>query len=203
MDERDRQLELFDVAVQPSRRRGAAPPFANFTLHADHLVLLVIVGLIGTSVVFALGVERGKHLALGDTSSSDFRTTAAGSPASRQPLEGKTKATLLSPPATTVPSRTAPSPTKTPAPKKTLKTPVRVASDPPASAFAIQVVSYRNPALAQQELQRLRRQGEQAFLVQKTGRLLLCVGPFPSKARASDKLTSLKPRYGDCFVRSL
>lgn len=199
--ESDRQLELFDAPGQPSRRRGAALPFANFTVHADHLVLLVIAGLICTSVVFALGVERGKRLALSDTSSSDLRAAVTGSPASR-PLEIKTKTAGSSPPATTVPPQTAPVPMKTPAPKKTLKTPVRVVSDAPGS-FAIQVVSYRNPALAQQELQRLRQQGEQAFLVRRTDRTLLCVGPFLTKARAGEKLASLRQRYQDCFVRSL
>lgn len=202
MNERDRQLELFDAPVQPSRRRGTALPFANFTVHADHLVLLVIAGLICTSVVFALGVERGKRLALSDTSSSDLRAAVTGSPASR-PLEVKTKTAGSSPPATTVPPQTAPAPMKTPAPKKTLKTPVRVASEAPGAGFAIQVVSYRNPALAQQELQRLRQRGEQAFLMRQTDRMLLCIGPFPSKARASEKLTSLRHRYQDCFVRSL
>lgn len=202
MNESDRQLELFDVPAQAHRRRGTAPPIANFTVHADHLVLLAIVGLVSVSVVFALGVERGKRLALSDASPSDLQAAFTGSP-TPQPLEAKTTSTVSSPPVNTAPPQTAPSPMKTPVPKKTLKTPVRVASESSGSGFAIQVVSYRNPIFAQQELQRLRRQGEQAFLVRQTDRMLLCVGPFPSKARASEKLTSLKQRYQDCFVRSL
>ena len=69
--------------------------------------------------------------------------------------------------------------------------------------FAIQVVSYRQPELAQKELQRLQQRGEHAFMLLKQGTAALLVGPFSTKETASVKLTGLRSLYHDCFVRNL
>jgi len=65
------------------------------------------------------------------------------------------------------------------------------------------VVSYNRPKLAQQELQRLKERGEPAFLMTTQGRTVLFIGPFPTKEKASARLSSLKRHYQDCFIRSL
>ena len=67
----------------------------------------------------------------------------------------------------------------------------------------MQVVTYNRPLLARAELQRLQDTGEQAFLHQQRGRTVLLVGPFSTKHLAREKSTTLKERYGDCFVRLL
>jgi cell division septation protein DedD len=71
------------------------------------------------------------------------------------------------------------------------------------SRFAVQVVSYSQAKFAQQELQQLQRQGEKAFLLKRQGKTTLLVGPFPTKENAASKLSGLRPRYRDCFIRTL
>lgn len=176
------QLYLFEV---PAASRGPAGRLGMLSLRPDHVLLSVMFGLIGLSVIFALGVERGRQVAQVE-----------------RPLEVKTKASTSSVEAETPSSLRRESTPNPVAPKKPApKAAVKVASDP--SQFAIQVVSYNQPTLAQQELQRLQQRGERAFLVKRQGRTVLYVGPFPSKDHAATKLTALRRHYRDCFVRSL
>ena len=150
----------------------------SLALRHDHAVLLLMLGLIGGSIVFACGVERGKQLA-------------------------RAERMLLEPPATRVADvKPAPSPVpKTaPAPNTMPGTPAKM---PVRSRYAVRVVTFRQPNLAQLELQRLQQRGESAFLVKQPDRVALCVGPFPSREHAMEKLTTLRRQYRDCFIQSL
>lgn len=182
------QLYLFEV---PAASRCPAGRVGALSLRPDHVLLSLMFGLIGLSVIFALGVERGRQVA-------QVEERALLAP--REP-EVKTKASTSSvEPETPSPRReSTPNPVapKKPAPKAAVK----VAKGP--SQFAIQVVSYNQPTLAQQELQRLQQRGERAFLVKREGRTVLYVGPFPSKDHAAGKLTALRRHYRDCFVKGL
>ncbi|MBI4322742.1 MAG: SPOR domain-containing protein [Candidatus Omnitrophica bacterium] len=195
--ERETQLEWFDLPHHASPRRGARILAQPLRMRPDHAVLGLILLLIGTSVVFAVGMERGKHLAR--TGPGVFEPPAAASQrqasaavpgetlATRPPAPGKGSA-ATSPTPNTVPKQPSPKPGKTIVPK---------------SRFAVQVVSYRQLKLAQRELQRLQQRGEEAFLVSGQDRTVLLVGPFVNKERASAKLASLRRLYQDCFVRAL
>ena len=97
---------------------------------------------------------------------------------------------------------TKPSPAAAPAPSKPA-TQRKLAASSGASRYAIQVVSYRQPLLAKRELDRLQAKGERAFLVSRKGFTVLCVGPFPSKHNAKEKLVQLKDRYQGCFLKTL
>ena len=197
---RDTQCELFDFPHQ-------TPPQARFSsmervaLRPDHAVLLIIAGLIGCSMVFACGVERGKQLARAEQPLLPLRATLSSGNASSVQTGPQPKAATPTPPpqpTSVAASNPVSAPLKAePSPRTLAK---RVAG---ASRFAIQVVTYRQTPLAQQELQRLQRRGEQAFMIKKEGRLVLLIGPFPTKAIASAKLVNLKQRYQDCFVRTL
>ena len=215
------QLELFDL-THPShpRPRRETLGWILLQLRYDQAVLYGIAGLIGLTVIFAGGVERGKRLARAErvlltrqpSPTPGARTrSAAESPeakretaptASSQPARPKPGEAAID----DAPRRSAPSA----APK--IKVPTRVAASEtpvPADAarrlsrYAVQVVTYTRPELAKRELDRLQARGERAFLVMREGRTVLYVGPFPSKQNARDKLTSLKPHYQDCFLKTL
>jgi len=196
MSEPETQLEWFDLPHHASPMRGARLLAQPLRMRPDHAVLGVILLLIGTSVVFAVGMERGKHLARTEPGVSEppaaapQRQASAAVPgetlATRPPMGGKGSAATSS--ANTVPKQPSPKPGKTIVPK---------------SRFAVQVVSYRQLKLAQREMQRLQQRGEEAFLVSGQDRTMLLVGPFVNKERASAKLASLKRLYQDCFVRTL
>ena len=191
------QLYLFEVPAAPPARTETIR-LGAMHLRTDQAMLLLIFGLIGLSVVFAVGVERGRKVAQAEQSLLAPR----GLPSQEEPRvdkPGQIKASSSEEAAKpSMPRQTAPSPT----PVKRTATPVKLAESA-VSRYAIQVVSYRQPLLAQQELQRLQQRGERAFLITREGRTMLLVGPFPSKQRAATKLASLRQQYRDCFVRSL
>ena len=201
----ENQLELFDLksssAPQSSREVGKC----CLRLRYDQLVLSCMAGLIGVTVVFALGVERGKRLARSEAillakqeppmpvpansaGSSDATATVPSAPMTSVspaiPTDGSAPVSSAVPPATT-----------------TKKTPTKTAQT--KSRYAVQVVTYSRPQLAKQELDRLRAKGEQAFLVIRDSRATVYVGPFPSKINASEKLVSLRTSYRDCFIKTL
>ena len=186
------QLYLFKV---PAERAAQPEPLriGALSLRPDHVLLSLMFGLIGLSVIFALGVERGRQVAQVEPPLFVPREPEVKAKASTSSVEAE---------APSIRRETAPRPVVAPKPQAP-KTPVKVAAAGGSSQFAIQVVTYSQPTLAQQELQRLHQRGERAFLMKRPGRTVLYVGPFPSKAHAATKLTSLRHQYQDCFVKGL
>lgn len=200
----ENQLELFDLANQPVPRfhREAVGRLMLQARH-DQVVVAGIIGLIGLTVVFACGVERGKQLVSGERA-----VLARQQPVVPQPAtsggKGRAPAATESGPATPAAkadeTERAPTPALSPfTPKATQPRKLVVGT----SRYAVQVVTFSRPQLASQELQRLKARGEMAFLILRDGRTSVYVGPFPSKQHANKKLAMLKPRYQDCFVKSL
>jgi len=193
------QLELFDFSAHPRPKPRSRYPLGRLWVSAryDQLLLLGIAGLIGLTVVFACGVERGKHVARAQPRLLPAQDATAGRGEAR-PSESA---------ATRVPSTSVTPPQALPA--KTKASPVPRALGEPSkpvkgrSRYAVQVVSYRTPQLAKEELGRLQSAGERAFLILRGGYAVLYVGPFPSKEHAQEKLPGLRTRYHGCFVKSL
>ena len=180
----DGQLELFDLSGHPAAK--LRPPSLGrlvLQIRQDQLVVASIAGLVGLTIVFALGVERGKQLVRSE------RVLLAR----EQPLPMSASAAKTAKPPTPAPT----APVKPSAPSRL------AGSTSQASRYAIQVVSYRQPQLAKRELDRLQATGERAFLVTRKGFTVLCVGPFPSKDNAKEKLVQLTPRYQGCFLKTL
>lgn len=193
VDTRNAQLELFELAEQPARRTKSWVPRALMLRH-DHAVLLLIFGLIGGSVVFAFGVERGKQLARAERMLLDPSPMKSASLSNATPSVPAAKSAVNQ---KTGKSETA---LKAPAPKAAPSTPAKL---PGKTRYAVRVVTYHQPNLAQLELQRLQKRGESAFLVKQSDRVALYIGPFPSKEHATEKLITLRRQYRDCFVQRL
>jgi len=204
MDETTSQLEFFE-APNPGVIRPLITPVGRLEVRHDHAILLGMAGLIGVAVIFAGGVERGKQLARTErvlmappssrSSSSSSASSSSASPATSLNSPEPARAGASSSPIT--PRQSTPSPKPATAPR----VPKRLAES--SARFAVQVVSYTKPALAARELSRLQARGESAFLIKRADKAVLFVGPFTSRKLAKDKLAGLKPRYRDCFVRSL
>ena len=197
------QLELFDLSGHPTTR-PRQPSLGRLVLQIrqDQVVVAGIAGLVGLTVVFALGVERGKQLVRSErvllARQQQPQPLDTPAPTSRALSEtGAVKTLMPSANATKSAPVSTPSSVKSTAPKKL------VAATPGASRYAIQVVSYRRPLLAKREMERLHANGERAFLVSRNGLIVLCVGPFPSKDNAKEKLVQLKDRYQGCFLKTL
>jgi len=201
------QLELFEAIPSSRLHRREIALVGNFRIRYDHAVLITILGLIGCSIVFAMGVERGKHLARTEQRflGADLARYLPGqSVNTRDDGQGKTNAseptdrhTEASKPKVTPDQKTVPRPAQG------RKPPVKTVSKTATSGFVVQVVSYDQPRLAVRELQRLKGRGEPAFLLMKRGKTVVMVGPFSTKAGATTNLARLRQRYQDCFVRTL
>lgn len=204
------QLELFDVTSQPTRRpvRASASEL-QLALRYDQLVVAGMAAVIGLTIIFAGGVERGKQLAR-----TERALLVREEPHVQAPSDaggGRTTKPTASPAgaqegATGLPAGLHKKPAP-PAAGPQLKPRTRLALEEASGAserrYAIQVVTYSRPELARRELGRLQARGERAFLVMRDGRTVVYVGPFPSKGNAKDKLVTLKSRYQDCFVKTL
>ena len=183
----ENQLELFDVASQAAPRpHRELVGQVRLQLRYDQLVLTSVIGIIGLTVIFACGVERGKQLARYEGRASSALEPPAAIPA------------LPAAPVATI-TATQRVPASGVAPK--IKAPSKPAIV--RSRYAVQVVTFSRPLLAKQELERLQSRGERAFLVAREGRTAVYVGPFTSKNNASEKVSTLKTRYQDCFVKVL
>lgn len=183
------QLELFDVG-----RRDASPPppripgWLILQIRHEQLALAGIAGLIGVTVVFAMGVERGKQL---------LRAQQRPFLARQEPEPARAQRTTVTPDARPAVPDVKASPKETPSPS------APKATRSVKSRYAVQVATYSRMQLARQELERLQRRGERAFLVTRGTHTSVYVGPLASKENAREKIGTLKSRYGDCFVRSL
>ena len=203
-------------------------------LRYDQLVLTGVAGVIGITVVFAFGVERGKQLARVERSvvvstaaapvqsqqadrvasseaepaparrisTSASPNDTAGTAASIKPMQPQEPASApaLSTPETTITrkrSKLAAKPTAKPALDD------RQTDQERKSRYVVQLATYSRTQLAQQELSRLKAQGERAFLILRNQRAIVYVGPFPSQGRATERLSALKSRYQDCFLKTL
>lgn len=207
--DRENQLELFDVTRQapPRPHRETAGRFL-FHLRHDQLMLTAMAGVIGVTVIFACGVERGKQLVRSEHVLLTRRQPAGAD----RPLERTGDTVTKSPAGAAEPGAETPKgpPAPAPAAPPKIKEATKLASAADAkrgpagtSRYAIQVVTYSRVQPARQELDRLRAQGDRGFLVMSDGHTRVYVGPFPSKANAAEELTRLKTRYRDCFVRAL
>lgn len=195
------QLELFELKEQPAPRAHRDTLGRLFLqLRYDQLLLSGMAVVIGVTVVFACGVERGKELVRFERAVLGRQQSASSTGPAVDPMTpaaSPAAVPAVAPQALSV-KKEAPALEKAP---KAKGTPSKSASI--KSRYAVQVVTYSRPQLAKQEMDRLRAKGEPVFLVMRDGRTIVYVGPFPSRGNASEKLTMLRPHYQDCFVRPL
>lgn len=194
------QLELFELAqvkLQPQPHRQKVGRVV-IQLRHDQFLVAVIAMLMTSTVVFAFGVARGKQFVRSE------RLILARNPRveEQHPVvqQGNSTTNRSEVKSQVLPAEKSESTISTPLPKRSTE-PLPV--DDNKGRYAVQVVTYSKPQLASRELQRLQTLGEDAFLVTRSGRTVLYVGPFPSKANARQKQTELKTRYQDCFVKTL
>ncbi len=208
------QLELFELGQQPAPRMRRTPVGRMvIQVRYDQLMLGLMGALMGVTVIFAGGVERGKRLVRAermllareqpaDEAAAKAKPKSSPAPASA-PTKVKPRSRLAEEaPAPAAGTTTAVEPARATGEPVSAPRPAPVAQ-PTAGRYAVQVVTYSRPQLAKRELDRLQAQGERAFLVMRNGRTIVYVGPFPSQGNAREKSVSLKTRYADCFVKSL
>ncbi|MBI3315253.1 MAG: SPOR domain-containing protein [Candidatus Omnitrophica bacterium] len=173
------QFELFE-ANSSTLEDVNKPRFllANLTLSLESLVILSILGIMGTLFSFCLGIERGKHLV---AQALDERVSAAWNITVKKPLPR----TFIP---TTVPPMAGQGQAGLPAGAKGGSALAKA-----GTRFTVQVSSYKNEGFARTEALALRAKGYKAFLIKTSDFILVCVGQFSSAEAAGAALKKLPP----------
>ena len=218
---KERQITLFPDAT-PTPDESKRPHFtaAQLTLGIENLVILTIVSIMIILFSFSIGVERGKGIALREstqpvsvdktdlvketgtpqTPAKPFWNLFGKGPAKALPsTEEETQSAQPSA------SQGADSPAIKAVAKVTEKATKAVASSvKTGTAFTIQIASYKTEKGAQKEASSLKKKGyNDVFVLQKGSYTILCVGNFQKKEAANLLGKKLMGRYQDLRVRSL
>ncbi len=185
------QQELFDEFVVVKKTRGRffgvlnkfnKPLFPqhrlNISVSYEVLIIALIGAVLAVSVVFSLGVERGRGLSGKDIAIEEPVMPETVEPVSVQVAE-------------------APEPV-VPAVPVAVETPKPAAG---SSSYTIQVASYKAKDMADKELSRLKSAGYSAEVIKKGSYYILCVGSFENKSSANKTLAEMKKKYKGCYTR--
>ena len=203
-----------------SKAQDAAPPrymAAQISLSLENLVILSIAAIMVVIFSFALGIERGKKVALAVPAAavSDDMNVASGSSAGVGKVDKASEKTdvkdaLDAPKGQVVSSQLL---VKAAAiavrgtsqlaqkPQSAIKAD---AASPASGSFTLQVASYKNAQPAQREADKLKQKGfRDVYVLPKGTYVIVCVGNFQKKEDASGVKRQLKSRYQDFVVRRL
>lgn len=204
------QPELFDQFAdsgskpkQKNQRhiiRKRPPPHFAFTLSYESVIIAVIILISLIIASFSLGIKRGTSKnasALKGISASKNASVLQGMSA----LKHRTTSTLNSTRKHTNTSKNVSRgdvDSKTPLPvanvvKKKEKTPT----------YTVQVATFKQKALAEKEMSRLKKLNYNSFSKVKGKFHLVFVGNYPSRELAGQDLKELRNIYKDCFVKKI
>jgi len=186
------QQELFDEFVVVKKTRGRffgvlnkfnKPIFPqhrlNLSLSYEALIIILIGAVLVASIIFSLGVERGRSLKGSDVELPAPIQPVVAAPAPAEPI----------------------TPIVVEAPKPTLKTAEAVKKSPAADKpYTIQVASYKAPDFAKKEISRIKAMGYSADVIKKGGYFILCVGSFATKDAAKQTFAVMGKRYKGCMI---
>lgn len=72
-----------------------------------------------------------------------------------------------------------------------------------AGNYTIQIASYKSRQQAQIESSNLKKKALQPLLFSKNNYIIVCVGNFPDKEKATVLLTELRKQYKGCYLRRM
>jgi hypothetical protein len=148
----------------------------RFSLTYEQLGLFVILFIVLLSVVFTLGVERGKRI--------DFNVNLSNKAIDSKEYD-HIKENIL--------NEKKDIPDKEEQPKSVI----------PEEYFTIQVVTYKKDSLVKSELEYLKKRGYTSFVIESGKFKHICVGKFEDKKEYREIFRRLRKRYKDCFVKKI
>ncbi|MCQ9205550.1 MAG: SPOR domain-containing protein [Omnitrophica bacterium] len=179
-----RQLYLFGFNKDSAENRRKH----KVIFHFDTLVLSSVVIILLLTLVFSLGVERGKRIVL-----AGLREVKK-SPAKALDLPEKESQEKI---------------------KESEKNSIQFQADvgndriieetdeKKQEKYHIQVASFRQENTAQRAAKILKEKGYSAVVLKKGAYAVIYVGSFDNKEEAKDNLEALREKYKDCILRRL
>jgi cell division septation protein DedD len=203
-DKKPVQKELFEEFTTASKRlypKGMFRPKEKklFSFTLEFLIVILIVFIVLCVISFALGVEKGRRIAI------QKAALPVKEPKEQIPAQLSTEYSrqLEVPSPQILSSERKPDEAKAALIKKeptTQKKELPV-SLPQVSIYTIQVASYSKEEEAKREVERLKQNGLKAFMLQKGKYSIVCVGDFKNKTEASVLQKTLRKNYPDCLIR--
>lgn len=220
MEEENQQKELFEFEKpkRPFSKLARFFPKADFegrvlvTLTPEQIILLAIAVLLSLVVIYAVGVEQGKKdqvdkpAALIASTEAELKNAQSffATTQVRRAVPG------VQPRLVNIEKRAAP--VKAPAikPKPSLPavipalTAVTGRAADTAGHYTIVAATYKGRESAIQTLNGLRREGLNAFLIQKDAYLIVCVGAYEdiNSAQAVKDLARVRQHYKDAYIKT-
>ncbi len=181
------QLYLFGSQGATQRHNGRW----RLTLTLDRLILFTVVIVILMTLVFALGLERGKRIA-----QANLQRQKAAQPDEvlSFSIESSNVSEVIEPAAAYQPEPEVLNDKKGASDQK---------EDRKRKAFRIQVASYYKEKTALKEAENLKAKGYPVIVLQKGKFIVLYVGSFDNEKEANSKWQTLKKSYKDCLLRRL
>ena len=176
-----KQFYLF--GPQMNSKKGIAKYLAIFT--QGKLILSLISVTIIVTIVFSLGVEQGKRIALRNLDPKEKAEEVVELPPESPDTSSLSLGDYLIP--------------ITPEAQEDSQD----AKDEEKELFRIQVASFHKENTAHQEARRLEQNGYPVLVLQKGKFMVVYVGTFETKSEAEDNFQALKQRYKDCILRRL
>jgi cell division septation protein DedD len=175
----------------------------SVTFGLDTLILIgIVIGLLLT-VAFSLGVERGRKIAYVDAKKETIMPVlvkeAPLAVSAEEAAEG-----IIQPASSHTSAQVAPS---TASEKTAKQAPPPVAEKPaqaetPETGYGIQIATYVHQSRADREADDLKTKGYPTIVAKKGEFFVVFVGPFTKKEDAGNKLSTLRKKYSDCFIKT-
>lgn len=191
----EKQAELFDEFAETRRRRPRNKlrlPRATITVSYENLVFGSILLLLTIVVLFTLGVEKGKRMGLGAASRLGLGV--------KTPIVASTTTPEVE--VDTVTSTVSVSNEEATAPVQDTEP---IAKETSVERYAIQLITYTNEGYARKELDKLRKQGVECFVVHSGKFFVINVGPYPNKEKALSILKEFKSQtpYQSAYLKKV
>ena len=190
------QAELFEVAgsglgaSRVSRVQTSWLSQVQVTLRIDHLLIGGILALVLYVLIFSFGVEQGKRYASVEVRAEKAKAAPAAQAETASSVRSIQEATA---------------PASIPVPAQPLL-PADITTAPIAGKYTIQLITFVSRPRAEEEIERLKKKGFEAFIIPQGRFFQVCAERFQSAKEAEKRLTELRTggfAPSDAYIRPL
>ena len=172
---REKQLYLFGLRKNNDKASGQP----KIILPLDTLILLGVIVILLFTILFSLGVERGKKIALrlkNKGENIEEQNQAVNSTTAKNEVLKQDNL----------------------APQKTVDKEKEIERE-----YHVQVASFHKEKSARKEAQSLKDNGYPVAIMKKGDYVVIYVGGFRDKREAKNNIKDLQKKYKDCFLKIL
>lgn len=197
---KEKQGEFFSEFEAPSikkrsyffRQEIALGKKIMLNLSYENLILFFIVFIMLLVIFFSLGVEKGRRIAL-KTEQTIIDRGVQKVIEKKAPAEEKKVETITS----------KIDKTKEVESTKTNKTTEEKITEVSLKPYTIQVIAFKKAEYAEKEMERLKNEGYDVFMIPSNEWIQVCVGKYANKEESKKDFDILKKKYPTCYIRKI